>query len=591
MFNGILYFRRYCWKFDKKYVIYLLLRQLANSLMALLSLVLPKLIIDSLFVKKDIEESVYYLVVLILIISVLSFIKNVISNYILIHRMHVFKEFQIYLGDMVMNADYSRLEDEKYLNLKEKAYKYLYGNGSGFAQVLEDAFNIFGYIITMVGMATIVSRLNPYLVFIMVIIVFINTISESVIKKKNIQLNLQRASHERRSSYFSNLFSDFRYGKDIRTYNISKWLINKYGSQLEQMQLIYKKMAKNNINLVNIQIITAFLQQSVMYFYLILSAIKGFITIGDFTMFINTINQFVNTLSSFITGIIDLRRYSDYFEAYQTFVELNANNESRHGNLKPDLDMNNLCIEFVNVSFKYPEQKDYALKNISIKLPLNQKISIVGENGAGKSTFIKLLTRIYIPTEGKILINGININDIDYDYYINLFSTVFQDYKIFSMSIEDNVILDKTCNKDKMTSILKHTGIYDKVLRLKNGTSTYIYKDFDVEGFEPSGGESQKFAIARALYRDSPIIILDEPTSAFDPRAEVQFYHQFIELFEHKSILFISHRLSVNLFCDYILVFKNGELIENGSFKELLDLRGVYYELYSLQSQLYTKQK
>lgn len=590
MFSGIFYLCRYCWKFDKKYVAYLFSRQLITSITALLSLVLPKLIIDSLFVKKDMKVTIYYAVAFVLIVSLLSYIINILSNYILVHRMQVFKKFQIYLGDMVMNTDYLRLEDEKYLNLKEKAYKYLYGNGNGFAHVLEDAFNILGYIITMVGMATIVSRLNPYLVFVMIIIVFINTIAESCIKKKNIQLNLQRASHERRSSYFSNLFSDFRYGKDIRTYNISKWLIKKYDAQLEQMQLIYNKMAGNNIKLVGIQGITSFLQQGLMYFYLIFNTVKGVITIGDFTMFINTINQFVNTLSGFITGIIDLRRYSDYYDSYQTFVDQNNRNETKCGSFKPDLDMDNLYIEFVNVSFKYPGQQDYALKNISIKLPLNQKISIVGENGAGKSTFIKLLTRIYIPTEGKILINDININDIEYDYYIDLFSTVFQDYRLFSMSVEDNIVLDKTKNEERITSILKQIGIYDKIMKLKNGTETYIYKDFDIDGMEPSGGESQKIAIARALYRNSPIIILDEPTSAFDPRAEVQFYQQFIELFENKSILFISHRLSVNLFCDYILVFDKGKLIEKGNLKELLDLKGAYYELYSLQSQFYIKQ-
>ena len=589
MFSGIFYLCLYCWKFNKKYVGYLFCRQLIMSIITLLSLVLPKLIIDSLFVKKNMEETIYYVVAFVLIVSLLSFIKNILSNYILVHRMQVFKKFQIYLGDMVMNADYLRLEDEKYLNLKEKACKYLYGNGSGFAHILEDAFNILGYIITMFGMATIVSRLNSNLVYVMVIIVFINTISENYVKKKNIQLNLQRASHERRSSYFSNLFSDFRYGKDIMTYNISKWLIKKYDSQLEQMQIIYNKMAKNNIKLVGIQSVTSFLQQTFMYFNLIFSALKGLITLGDFTMFINTINQFVSTLSSLITEIINLRRYSDYYESYQTFVEQNNKSETKCGNFKPDLDMDNLCIEFVNVSFKYPGQQDYALKNISIKLPLNQKISIVGENGAGKSTFIKLLTRIYIPTEGKILINSVNINDIEYDYYINLFATVFQDYKLFSMSIEDNIVLDKTNNKGVLISILKHIGINDRVLKLKNGTDTYIYKDFDTEGMEPSGGESQKIAIARALYRDSPIIILDEPTSAFDPKAEAQFYQQFIELFENKSILFISHRLSVNLFCDYILVFKNGELIEKGNFNELLDLKGAYYELYSIQSQFYTK--
>lgn len=355
------------------------------------------------------------------------------------------------------------------------------------------------------------------------------------------------------------------------------------------MQLIYNKMARNNIKLVGIQGITSFFQQGLMYFYLVFSTIKGVITIGDFTMFINTINQFVNTLSSFITEIIDLRRYSDYYESYQAFVDQNNRNETKCGNFKPDLDMDNLCIEFVNVSFKYPGQKDYALKNISIKLPLNQKISIVGENGAGKSTFIKLLTRIYVPTEGKILLNDININDIEYDYYIDLFSTVFQDYKLFSMSIEDNIVLDNTKNKEKITSILKHIGINEKIMKLKNGTDTYIYKDFDAEGIEPSGGESQKIAMARALYRNSPIIILDEPTSAFDPRAEAQFYQQFIKLFENKSILFISHRLSVNFFCDYILVFNNGELIEKGNLKELLELKGAYYELYNLQSQFYIK--
>lgn len=216
-----------------------------------------------------------------------------------------------------------------------------------------------------------------------------------------------------------------------------------------------------------------------------------------------------------------------------------------------------------------------------------EKLSIVGENGAGKTTFIKLLTRLYDPTDGEIFLDGLNIKDIDYDSYMSVFSTVFQDYKLFAFSLQENVALGLPQDKAKVESALRRVGFGDRLGRLKNGVDTAVYKNFDAEGFEPSGGESQKIAMARALYKNAPVFVLDEPTAALDPRAEFEIYQHFNELVEGKTTIYISHRLSSTKFCDKIAVFDHGHIVEYGTHDELMKKKGKYAELFKMQAQFY----
>ncbi len=219
-----------------------------------------------------------------------------------------------------------------------------------------------------------------------------------------------------------------------------------------------------------------------------------------------------------------------------------------------------------------------------------ERIAVIGENGAGKSTFVKLLMRLYEPTQGKILVNGIDIKTIDYDYYQTWFAAVFQDFKLFSFSIKENITFGKTEteeDKKRFEKIVESTGLKEVIEKLDKGVDTLVYRDFDDAGFTPSGGQGQKIAIARAAYKNAPIAILDEPTAALDPKAENKIYEQFDEFFKDKCSLYISHRMAVTKFSDRTLVFDNAKIVQDGNHEELMNQEGKYKELYELQAKFY----
>ena len=247
-------------------------------------------------------------------------------------------------------------------------------------------------------------------------------------------------------------------------------------------------------------------------------------------------------------------------------------------------------IEFRNVSFKYPGTDIYALKDVSIKMKIGERLAIVGMNGSGKTTFIKLLCRLYDPDEGEILLNGIDIKKYNYEEYMRLFSIVFQDFKIFSFSLGQNVAASADYDEKYVEDVLDKVGFQKRLDNMPKGVQTPLYKDFDEGGVEISGGEAQKIALARALYRDAPIIILDEPTAALDPISEFEIYSKFNEIVGTKTAFYISHRLSSCRFCNEIAVFHKGRIVQKGSHEDLLkDVKGKYYELWNSQAQYYNE--
>ena len=249
-------------------------------------------------------------------------------------------------------------------------------------------------------------------------------------------------------------------------------------------------------------------------------------------------------------------------------------------------------VEFRNVSFKYPGSDAYALKNMNIKFRVGSRLAVVGMNGSGKTTFIKLLCRLYDPTEGEILLNGIDIRKYRYDEYMNIFSVVFQDFKLFALPLGQNVATSSTYDEKRVTDCLIKAGFGERLKTLEKGLDTYLYKQLDKDGVEMSGGEEQKIAIARALYKDAPFIVLDEPTAALDPVAEAEIYEKFNDIAGDKTAIYISHRLSSCKFCDEIAVFDGGRMIQFGTHEELLaDEGGKYHELWYAQAQYYAEQK
>ena len=245
-------------------------------------------------------------------------------------------------------------------------------------------------------------------------------------------------------------------------------------------------------------------------------------------------------------------------------------------------------IEFRHVSFRYPGSDTFALQDVSMKFRVGERLAVVGMNGSGKTTFIKLLCRLYDPTEGEILLNGINIKKYDYDEYRSVFSVVFQDFHLFAYGLGENVAARMHYDRQLAERCLQYAGFEERLKELPDGLDTYLYKDFCKQGIDISGGEAQKIALARALYKDAPFIILDEPTAALDPIAEYEIYSKFNDIVEDKTAVYISHRLSSCRFCDTIAVFDHGQIVQHGSHDELMaDANGKYQELWNAQAQYY----
>jgi ATP-binding cassette subfamily B protein/ATP-binding cassette subfamily C protein len=305
------------------------------------------------------------------------------------------------------------------------------------------------------------------------------------------------------------------------------------------------------------------------------------------TIYLTAIGQFAGSLNGVMNSYLGLSHRSLEIQEMIDFMNIPLK-QYETGDKTPTFD-ENAVIEFRKVSFKYPNSDNYALKDIDITIRGNEKLCIVGANGSGKSTFIKLITRLYMPTEGEILLNGVNINEYDYLKYQRLFAPVFQDFCQYNLSVGKNIMLANEYNQERLDEICSKSGLLSPLInKLAKGYHTQVTKWTDEDGFEPSGGEGQRIAIARAVYHGAPISLLDEPTAALDPIAEYEIYRQFNEIITDKTAVLITHRLSAVQLAEKVAVFDNGALIEYGTHKELYHNGGIYTDMYDKQASYYT---
>lgn len=326
----------------------------------------------------------------------------------------------------------------------------------------------------------------------------------------------------------------------------------------------------------------------VVYAFVCLKALAGAFGLGSVTQYVASITKVSGGMSSLVSTLGLMHNNAPFLAL--TFEFFDIPNNMYQGSLT--VEKRRDCkyhVEFHNVSFKYPGSENYVLRNVNMKFEIGKRLAIVGMNGSGKTTFIKLLCRLYDPTEGEILLNGIDIRKYNYAEYMNIFSVVFQDFKLFALKLGENVASKVDYDGKLVVDCLDKAGFSDRLSEMNDGTETYLYKDYEKDGINVSGGEAQKIAIARALYKDAPFIILDEPTAALDPIAEAEIYSKFNDIAGDKTAIYISHRLSSCKFCDEIAVFHEGAVIQQGTHAELVeDESGKYYELWHAQAQYYT---
>ena len=383
----------------------------------------------------------------------------------------------------------------------------------------------------------------------------------------------------------------YNMGKDVRLYRQDKLImkIKNYAFDLHKkaFRTMESKRYKINMPLT----FTGILLEAIIYVFVCVYALLGTFGIGSIVKYVGFVETITGCITSYFAVFADIKYNTPFVEDYLAYFDIPQ--KMYQGSLTVEKrDDNEYYVEFKDVSFKYPGSDTYALRHVNMKFKVGEKLAVVGMNGSGKTTFIKLMCRLYDPTEGEILLNGVNIKKYDYDEYLAMFSVVFQDFKLFSFTLGENVASGSDYDDDEVVSALNQSGFGERLTTMPNGIKTSLYKDFDKNGVEVSGGEAQKIALARALYKNAPFIILDEPTAALDPMAEYEIYSKFNEIVGDKAAIYISHRLSSCRFCDKIAVFDNGQIVQRGSHDELVaDKSGKYYELWHAQAQYYTEQE
>ena len=395
----------------------------------------------------------------------------------------------------------------------------------------------------------------------------------------------------RKFAHFGFLGRDKQRAIDIRM-NDQQRLVRAYwsGGSVFGVHGVFAKAARGKMGVyASLGVCITTLTTGMIYLFTCLKALGGAFDVGSCTQYIGAATAMVANVFALTDMIGTLKANTPYLE--KTFAFLDIPNSMYQGSLTTEKRSDRRYeVEFRDVSFRYPGSDIWALRHVNMKFKVGKRLAIVGENGSGKTTFIKLLCRLYDPQEGQILLNGIDIRKYRYDDYMGIFSVVFQDFQLICQPLGNNVAGSMEYDRDRVKKALIDAGFADRLAAMEKGLDTMLYKNLSEDGVEVSGGEAQKIAIARALYKDAPFIILDEPTAALDPIAEAEIYSKFDEIAGDKTAIYISHRLSSCKFCDEIAVFHEGAVVQQGSHAELLaDRGGKYYALWNAQAQYYTE--
>lgn len=385
--------------------------------------------------------------------------------------------------------------------------------------------------------------------------------------------------------YFLNMFSDYNTGKEIRLYKEQNLIEHTATDKLlTDGEKLLKKASLHTAKSSSFVAILGALVGFGIYLFIGVKGLYGLFGIGSLVLYCGSFMQIINGI---IKMAVTFGKTAEMVPLVNYYFDIvNTKDDMTYGAKELDLS-DKFEIEFKNVSFKYPNTESYALKNINIKINNGEHLAVVGRNGSGKTTFIKLMCRLYDATDGEMLINGVNIKEYSKDSIIKLYSVVFQDFQMFSIPLKDDVCACEEYDRDRLYNCLDNSNVLDRVKQMPNKEKTYLYKDIDETGVEISGGEAQKLALARALYKDSPVVILDEPTAALDPVAENEIYNRFNSFVDNKTAIYISHRLSSCAFCTRIAVFDKSQLVETGTHQELLNANGKYSELWNAQAKHY----
>ena len=553
------------------------------AMQTILLIVMPKLILNTIIVNSNFKRALFYIVLLTLGESLCHHGLSYFSELSSIYNDKIVHDMLLRLSQKATRISYADIKRNELIEKYRLAQNVTFGMEYRVAILFCDFFSNFLKLATII---TVISVVYGWMALAIFVLIVLKLLLVDYGNRKAMEFRYRKESENVRYNYVLELCSKLAFAKEIRTYDVEKFMRKRYEQSRDSKFAIAKSQMRMADKLGFGENFADAMMVAISYLMIVYRYVKGFITISSFTMYLTALGEVYSTIAQILKTLTDLTDTNRLVEQYRKFMEYPENTYAKNKQQEIKLYDNN-TIEFRNVSFKYPNMEQYALRNVNVVLSGGEKVGIVGENGAGKSTFVKLLLRLYDVSEGKILLNGVNIKNYDYDEYAKVFSVVPQDYALFFFGIAENIAFDKYKEEiDNVKKNLIRVDMLKKVEKLPYGMDTYLSKWFS-KGTDFSGGETQRIAIARGLFRDAGILVMDEPNAAIDPIAEHIINQSVNQVSENKMVFNISHRLSMMRFCDHILVFDKGMLLEDGSHDKLMKDGELYKQMFDLQARYY----
>ncbi len=584
--SNIIYILKNVWRIDKILLFAMLAMAFVMVAQPLIGIYMPKFIIQYFEEGRTVKE----LLLLIAYFGIISLIVGQLKSFSDAYYPRKIAYFRsMHLGtDMAMASlyvDYKYLSSETGQLEIEKARRAVNRGYIGIQnmchKIVHSSANFFGAVIYILILRT----LNPLIILGLIACGIISYYAGSKVNHYREQRKDEMAKIEKKLYYLNDTMRDVKYAKDIRMYGMYDWLVEISSGVIAKRYKIESDISTKVFFSSLVDGAIAFLRDGFAYIYLIYLVLNQGLPVSQFVLYIASIAGFSTWVSGFVEHFIILSAESPMLADFRVFMDKVANNMKAE--LPTQVINTPIEIELKDVSFAYGNKVIY--KDFNLKIEAGKKVALVGVNGAGKTTLIKLILNLLEPDSGQILINGIDIKNIDIKQYYGLFSVAFQDALVMAFDFAVNVAMQAPEDIDhaKVDHALEQAGLLEKVNRLNSGKATSISRYLDSDGTELSGGEAQKLILARALYKDAPILILDEPSAALDPIAEAELYEKYHAMTKNKTSIYISHRLSSTKFCDEVLLLADGKIIERGTHQQLIQLDGKYAEMFAVQSHYY----
>lgn len=573
-------------KWDKKSLIYFIIRVPALVLQPIVTAYIPKAMIDCIEQGVTIERLVMVIALLSLLLTFTIWMDPFMSELIRGGARIVRMRYAVMAFNKNLNTSYANIENLEKREIQKRAENFYNARYSGGANFIDKLNQFCVCVLGVITSSVLIYKINVLMILLIVATCAGEFFILRAINNRTKENNDDLSKFRTKFSYFYKLSKDTDAAKDIQLYGFSDYFVKALADTLYQIEKTVAKFTHQSVAFNAYRALLNLVREAVAYAYLIYLVTKGQLTVSDFIFYFGIITGFSNWVINLVSSYVNIEMDCKECQAYRDYIE-----DESDADFGQDIKISSIdSIELKNVSFKYPSSESNTIKNISLKFNKGENIAIVGENGSGKTTLIKLICGLYKVSDGEILINGINADSFSRSSYFDLFSAIFQDYYFLPMTIAQNISAELNSSEDKLISAFEKAGILDKINTLPDKANSMMDKGVYNNAVDFSGGEKQKLLLAKAIYKNAPVLILDEPTAALDPIAENELYLKYNELTKDKLSFFISHRLSSTRFCDRILFVSNGQIIEQGTHEELMALKGAYYKMYQIQSYYYKEQ-